>query len=67
MGDTTMRLGSSMGPSLSGEKRCGTANTLLEDEAIAAVQEFRHPLLPNGPCAVYQSIAGILARHICSA
>src|SRR5262245_18884391 len=57
MGDTAMRLGTSMGPSLSGKKRCGTANTLWrmrrEGEAVEIV---RDPLLRNGPHAVQRAL-----------
>src|SRR5262245_32745162 len=57
MGDTAMRLGSSMGPSLSGEKRCGTANTLWRmRRGGEAVEIFRDPLLRNGPRAVQRAL-----------
>src|SRR5262249_23236380 len=60
MGDTAMRLGSSMGPSLSGEKRCGTANTPTEDEAEGKRwRKFPHPLLLNGPHGVYRAFPAL--------
>src|SRR5215471_10938629 len=41
MGDTAMRLGTSIGPSLRGEKRFGTAKTLLDDEREAVAENIR--------------------------
>jgi hypothetical protein len=49
-----------MGPSLSGEKRCGTANTLWRMRwGGEAVENFRHPLLLNGRTAVYRALPAI--------